>query len=238
MHMEQPPGFQDPSRPSFGWRLKWALYGLRQAPKAWFDWFSTYILSLGFFCSSVDSSLFICHNSLGTLILLLYVDDIILTGSNPTFLDNFIQKLEAEFALKDLGFLHYFLGVEVRQFPRCIFLSQTKYASDLLVHAQMKDCRPISTPLMTKLQSTPQDESSFPDPHVYRSIVGGLQYLTFTRPNISYSVNYVCQFMHATTIFRFKLIKRILRYIQGTIYHGIRLLSKNPWVLYAFSDAN
>lgn len=191
VYMEQPSGFQDPSEfqdPSQPWfvcRLKQTLYGLRQAPRAWFDRFSTYILSLGFFCSSVDSSLFICHNSLGTLILLLYVDDIILIGSNPTFLDNFIQKLKAEFAMKDLGFLHYFLGVEVRRFPGGIFLSQTKHASDLLERAQMKDCWPISTPLMTKLQSTPQDESSFPDPQFYRSIVGGLQYLAFTRPDIS-----------------------------------------------------
>ena len=139
--------------------------------------------------------------------------------------------------MKDLGYLHYFLGVEVQQFSGGIFLNQAKYASDLLDRAEMRGCKPISTPMVTKLRA-PVDDDLFHDPQFFRSIVGGLQYLTFTRPELSFSVNYVCQHMQSSTNFHFQLVKRILRYVQGTIEHGIRLLSSNTLDLYGFSDAD
>ncbi|KAK3043886.1 hypothetical protein RJ639_000585 [Escallonia herrerae] len=113
--MEQPPGFQDPYKPRNVCKLNRALYGLRQAPRALFDHFSTFLLTTGFFCSTSDSSLFVHRSSRGTILLLLYVDDIILTGDNSKLLGQIIAQLHHEFAMKDLGYLHYFLGIEIGQ---------------------------------------------------------------------------------------------------------------------------
>lgn len=208
--MEQPPGFAHPVYPDHVCQLKKALYGLRQAPRAWFDRFSVFLLSVGFFCSSAHSSLFICHGQQGTIFLLLYVDDIILTGNNPSSLTWVLRRLNQEFAMKDLGYIHYFLGIQAHQFPGGLFLNQAKYAHELLERALMQDYKPSPTPMVQKLQSCFSTDELFKDPHLYRSLVGGLQYLTFTRPDISFSVNYVCQFMHNPTTFHFQLVKRIL----------------------------
>lgn len=135
VYMEQPLGFIDPKRLTDVCCLRRALYGLRQALLAWFDRFSSFLLAAGFFYSLFDSSLFICRSSHGTIILLLYVDDIILTGDNPALLQIFIARLHNDFAMKDLGGIHYFLGVQVTRFPGGLFLNQSKYAYDLLDRA-------------------------------------------------------------------------------------------------------
>lgn len=106
--MNQPPAFVDPHKPNHVFRLKKALYGLRHAPQVWFDRFNNYLLTLGFFCSTVDYSMFICRNNQGTIILLLYVDDMIITSDNQIFLELFISQLSKEFSMKDLGFIHFF----------------------------------------------------------------------------------------------------------------------------------
>lgn len=140
--------------------------------------------------------------------------------------------------MKDLGPFHYFLGVEFKSFSGGIILSQAKYASDLLQRAHMQTSKPISTPMVTKYRSSPHGDEFFADPQFYRSIVGGLQYLTFTRQDISYAVNYVCQFMQSPTNIHFQFVKRILRYIRGSLDYGVRLLAHNLLILYGFSDAD
>ena len=111
--MEQPPGFVEHTKPNHVCQLQKALYGLKQAPRAWFDRFSMFLLSSGFVCSTADSSLFVSQRKEGILLLLVYVDDIILIGSNPHLISQFIKVLGCEFSMKDLGYIHYFLGVEV-----------------------------------------------------------------------------------------------------------------------------
>lgn len=110
--------------------------------------------------------MFICHSSIGTLVLLLYVDDIILTGSNSSFLTHFIQTLSMEFEMKDLGPLHYFLGIQVTPASNGLFLSQSKYAADILHHAQMVDCKPTVTP-MTSKTAAQLDPTPYSDPSHY-----------------------------------------------------------------------
>ena len=128
-------------------------------------------------------------------VLLLYVDDIIITASSSTLLHRLITSLKKEFRMTNLGSLHYFLGIQVQPLHNGLFLSQHKYATDLLSRAGMDSCKIISTPLPSRPFSI-TSTSPFSDPTLYRSIVGGLQYLTFTRPDLSYAVNLVCQFMH------------------------------------------
>ncbi|CAM8931172.1 unnamed protein product [Rhodiola kirilowii] len=236
--MEKPPGYIDPRFPTHVCLLKKAIYGLKQAPRAWFQRFSSFLLKLGFSCSRADTSLFIFHQQSNLIYLLIYVDDIIVTGNNSSLIDGFTQKLHSEFAIKDLGPLSYFLGLEASTTHDGLFLSQMKYARDILTRAQLLDSKPFHTPMVVSQYLT-VDGSPFSDPTLYRSLVGALQYLTITRPDIAHAVNSVSQFMHAPTIDHFLTVKRILRYIKGTINFGLTFRASTvPANLVAYSDAD
>ena len=143
--MEQPPGYADPLLPNHVCKLKKALYNLKQAPRAWFERFITFLYHISFRCSIADNSMFIFHHGTDIIVHLLYVDDIILTGSTLSLLSHLITQLSKEFAMKDVGDIHYFLGIEVLKISDWLFLSQSKNIKDLLTPAQMLDCKPIST---------------------------------------------------------------------------------------------
>ncbi|KAH7843176.1 hypothetical protein Vadar_013578 [Vaccinium darrowii] len=197
---------------------------------------SHHLLSLGFKNSLVDSSLFVLHQGADLIYFLVYVDDLLITGNNPQLVDQIITQLSASFALKDLGQLHFFLGIEVVTTPKGILLSQQKYAMDLLVKAGMSDCRPCSTPSSLR-HDDDSTKAPMSNPEMYRSLVGSLQYLTLTRPELSFAVNSVCQHMHMPLECHFTAVKRILRYIKGTLDQGL-LFSKGALSLAAFSDAD
>ncbi|XP_071726783.1 uncharacterized mitochondrial protein AtMg00810-like [Rutidosis leptorrhynchoides] len=150
---------------------------------------------------------------------------------------HFITRLNKEFSISDLGKLNYFLGLEVSYHDSGLFLCQSKYAYDILARAKLLDVKPVSTPLSTSAYFTTQG-SPYSDPTIYRSLVGALQYLTITRPDISYAVNQVSQFLHAPMQDHFQAVKRILRYIKGTISFGLSFLhSPSPNIL-GYSDAD
>ncbi|KAK0581318.1 hypothetical protein LWI29_012417 [Acer saccharum] len=237
VYMEQPLGFVDQSIPDHVCLLKKSLYGLKQAPRAWFDRLSQFLLHLGFTCSKADPSLFVYRSSTITVLLLIYVDDILVIGNNDGFISKLIDQLSTEFAIKDLGALRYFLGIEIKPFPGGIFLSQQKYIHDLLQRTQMLQSTQIATPMVLKDSFTKSDNEPV-DPFIFRSIVGALQYLTFTRPDIAHAVNRVCQFFSNPTQAHLKAAKRILRYLKGTQSFGLRYLSNSSTSLYGFSDAD
>ena len=185
----------DSQYPNYVCKINRALYGLRQAPRAWFQRFTTYLQTLGFHGSKSDYSMFVYKSAEGMAILLLYVDDIILTASSPSLLQRILTRLKDEFSMNDLGHLNYFLGIHVVRNTDGLFLSQQKYATELLQKADMLQCKSVDTPICTR-HSHSLSVAKFRDPTLYRSIVGGLQYLTFTRPDLTYAVNYVCQHMH------------------------------------------
>ncbi|GKV49630.1 hypothetical protein SLEP1_g56371 [Rubroshorea leprosula] len=163
VYMNQPPGFEDLTYPHYVCQLNRSIYGLKQAPRVWFDTFTLHLLSMGFFCSQADSLLFVLHNPQGTALLLLYVDDIVLTASSDELLPCIIDNLSPKFAIKDLGTLRYFLGIEVTSFSGGIFLSQAKYARDILTQASMLEASTISTPLAIKDPVTLRDN----DPNTF-----------------------------------------------------------------------
>jgi histone deacetylase 1/2 len=142
--------------------------------------------------------------------------------------------------LKDLGELHYFLGIEVKRVRDGIIMSQEKYANDLLHRVNMQICKTVDTPLSIsdKLSLTDGEKLSGDDSTRYRSIAGALQYITLTRPDIAFLVNKVCQFLHAPTTVHWTAVKRILRYLRGTISLGLRLSKSSSTVVSAFSDAD
>ncbi|GKC25446.1 ribonuclease H-like domain-containing protein [Tanacetum coccineum] len=164
-----------------------SLYGLKQAPRAWFQRFASYITRVGFHSSRCDSSLFIYKHGPDTAYLLLYVDDIVLTTSSQPLLQRIIASLHQEFSMTDLGSLNYFLGISVTRDSSGLFLSQKKCAIEILEKAHMVSCNPSQTPVDTE-SKLGVDGDPVSDPTLYRSLAGSLQYLIFTRPDISYAV--------------------------------------------------
>ncbi|GKB39599.1 retrovirus-related pol polyprotein from transposon RE1 [Tanacetum coccineum] len=184
-----------------------------------------------------DTSLFVFARNSSIMYLLVYVDDLILTGNNETMLTSFTMHLNSEFTIKDLGDLCYFLGLEVSYTEDGLFLSQEKYAKDILTRADLLDSKPVATPLATN-ELFISDEPSFSDPTLYRSLVGALQYLTITRPNLSYVVNQASQFLHALTTAYFRSVKRILRYVKGILAFGLMFRRPHSNSILRYSNAD
>ncbi|GJY42882.1 ribonuclease H-like domain-containing protein, partial [Tanacetum coccineum] len=209
VYMHQPPGFQDSDHPD-------------------------YVCLLQRRC---DSSLFIYRKGIDTVYLLLYVDDIVLTASSKGLLQQIIGSLHQEFAMTDLGPLNYFLGIFVTRDSSGLFLSQKKYAIEILEKAHMVSCNPSQTPVDTE-SKLGVDGDLVSDPILYQSLAGSLQYLTFTRPDISYAVQQVCLYMHDLREPHLSALKRILRYVQGTLNYGLQLFSSSTIDFVAYSDAD
>jgi Reverse transcriptase (RNA-dependent DNA polymerase) len=236
--MEQPQGFIDPNKPDYVCLLQKSLYGLRQAPRSWFEKLSSTLLQFGFKSSYFDPSMFIAQHQGHTLILLVYVDDIIITGSDPVQIDQCIQQLNTRFAIRDLGTLHYFLGLEASYNSNGICLTQTKYFTDLLKRVNMLNCKPCLSPMASGTTLSSHGSELCKDPQLFRSVIGALQYGTLTRPDLSFSVNKLSQFMHSPTEDHWAAAKRILRYVAGTLDHGIQFYRGSPSRINAFSDSD
>uniref|UniRef100_A0A2N9HMQ9 Reverse transcriptase Ty1/copia-type domain-containing protein n=1 Tax=Fagus sylvatica TaxID=28930 RepID=A0A2N9HMQ9_FAGSY len=240
--MTQPPGYHHPSYPHHVCKLQKALYGLKQAPRAWFSRLSTRLIALGFHGSRSDSSLFIFKDSDVTMYVLIYVDDImddiIITCSKPSEIDALLHSLNADFAVKDLGNLNFFLGVEVIPNSHGAMLSQQRYILDLLTRTKMIDAKPVTTPMASSTSLTAFDGEPFPDHTLFRSTVGALQYLSLTRPDIAFCVNKLSQFMHKPTLLHWQSVKRLLRYLKLTIQYGIQIYRNSNSSIHAFSDAD
>lgn len=236
VYMQQPPGYIDQSAPHYVCKLQKSLYGLKQAPRAWYHRLSAFLFAQGFTITEHDPSLFVQLSPHGVLILLVYVDDIIITGSSHALVQSFITRMHGEFQMKNLGDLKYFLGIEVQHSDTSLLLHQTKYARELIHRAGVDDCKPMPTPVTPSSNTNGADEP-FDNPRLFRSLVGGLHYLTVTRPDIQLAVNMVAQRMHAPTVQDFHQLKRILRYIKGTLFQGL-VFRRGDLQVRAYSDAD
>ncbi|XP_071719466.1 uncharacterized mitochondrial protein AtMg00810-like [Rutidosis leptorrhynchoides] len=170
--------------------------------------------------------------------ILLYVDDIILVTSSNDLRCTIIQHLAKEFSMKDLRPLSSFLGISVNHTESGLFLNQSQYAKEILERDGMSNCKPCSTPLETKSKLNSNIGNPYADPSFYRSLAGALQYLTFTRPDISYSVQQICLHMHNPHDTHMAALKRILRYIQGTIDYGLHMTKTSTTSLISYTDAD
>ncbi|XP_071741133.1 uncharacterized mitochondrial protein AtMg00810-like [Rutidosis leptorrhynchoides] len=170
--------------------------------------------------------------------VLLYVDDIILTASSETLRKSIITLLAREFAMKDLGPLSYFLGIAVKCFPNRLFLQQSTYAKDIIERAGMSQCNPVRTHVDTNAKLSGSTGPPVDDTTKYRSFAGALQYLTFTRPDISYAVQQVCLHMHDPRVAHLHALRRILRYFQGILHYGLHLYKSSNTRLVAYTDAD
>ena len=240
MYMRQSPGYEDKDMPHHVCRLDKALYGLKQAPRAWYTRLSAKLQQLGFMPSKGDTSLFFYKKGGITIFMLKYVDDIIVASSCQEATVALLNDLRKDFALKDLGDLSYVLGIEIKRVVDGILLTQEKYATDVLTRVGMKECKPSSTPISTteKLSLYEGELLGPEDATRYRSIVGALHYLTLTRPDSSFSVNKICQFLHAPTTLHWTAMKRILRYLRGSMTTGLKISKSSSSLVSAFSDAD
>jgi hypothetical protein len=176
--------------------LKKALYGLKQAARPWYGRIDSFLMSLGFTKSKVDSNLYFNFKVMNDepVILLWYVDDLFLTKEDKLITDC-KKKLVAEFEMKELGLMHYFLGLEVWQSPEKIFLNQGKYAVEILKRFDMLECKSMNTPMETKLKLLVDTSSKLVDATLYRRIIGSLMYQTNTMPAICFVVNTLSQYL-------------------------------------------
>lgn len=188
IYIEQPQGFETRDAENHVCRLKKALYGLKQALRAWYSRIDTYLQQLGFRKNEADSNLYYIVVDGELLILVLYVDDLFITGE-LNLIQGCKRDLASEFAMKDIGLMHYFLGLEVWQEEGHIFLGQGKYAVDVLSRFHMADCKPVSTPMATTGKELYTLDSQEVDPALYRKLIGSLMYLVNTRPDICFTVN-------------------------------------------------
>ncbi|KAJ9678334.1 hypothetical protein PVL29_020488 [Vitis rotundifolia] len=226
--MHQPPGFINSQFPSH----------VCKPPRAWYTKLSTSLLGWGFQASRADSSMFIHHSTQDVLILLIYVDDILVTDSNSAQVSSFITRLNSSFALHDLGYVNYFLGIEVVHYGTMFHLSQHKYTQDLLTRTAMLDSKPATTPGLLGQMLSHLDGEPLSDATLYGSTVGALQYLTLTRLDISFAVNKACQFMAAPTTTHWLAVKRILRYLKGTLSYDIQMQQSTLLDIHGYTDAN
>ena len=215
-----------------------SLYGLKQAPRAWFEKFRSTLLSFNFTQRQYDSSLLLHTSTSGIVILLVYVDDIIITGIDCDLITKLQQLLHATFHMKDLSQLTYFLGLEVHYQSHGLFVNQHKYIQDLITLAGLEDTSSVDTPIEVNVRYRKDEGDLLDEPTLYRRLVGSLIYLTTTRPDISYVVHQVSQFMSSPRHIHLAAVRRIIRYLRGSPTRGLFFPTDTSLQLVAFSDAN
>ena len=237
VYMNVPAGVA--TEPGMVCRLKKALYGLKQSPRAWFERFSQSMKGYGYYQCQTDHTMFVKQNEGGRkAILIVYVDDIIITGDDEKEIRQLKEKLALEFEIKDLGNLRYFLGIEVARSSKGLSLSQRKYVLDLLKETGMIGCKPASTPMEHNLKFALGQEAAPVERGSYQKLVGKLIYLAHTRPDISFPVSIVSQHMHNPNEEHMEAVMRILRYLKGTPGVGLLIQKHTGRRISIYTDAS
>jgi hypothetical protein len=239
VYIEQPEGFVIHEEKTHVCRLKKSLYGITQAPHPWYEKMDGFLMSFGFSKSVVDPDLYYHIASDKCVILVLYVDDLFLTSSERIIVE-WKWALTSEFEMKDLGMMHYFLGLEVWQRTDDIFLSQGKYTVEILKNLGMSYYKSMPTPVVMDLKkmNDASTDSREIDPNLYQQPIGSLMYLVNTRHDIWYEVNVLIQFMIHPRHTHWIEVKHILRYLWCTIGYGLRYASSVDMSLHGYVDAD
>ncbi|RVW21205.1 Retrovirus-related Pol polyprotein from transposon RE1 [Vitis vinifera] len=238
IYVEQPEGFQVKGQEEKVYLLKKALYGLKQAPRAWYSRIDEHLQSLGFVKSPSEATLYVKGTDANLIVVSVYVDDLLVTGSNEKLVKEFKAEMLKVFEMTDLGLMSYFLGMEVKQDHDGVFISQKKYAKEILNKFHMDDCKRTSTPMNQKEKFSKDDGTEKVDESQYRSLIGCLMYLTATRPDIMFSVSLLSRFMHCASEVHLQAAKRIVRYIKGTTNYGIKYSYCQNFKLHGYSDSD
>ncbi|BBG93508.1 ABC-2 type transporter family protein, partial [Prunus dulcis] len=237
VYMDIPPGYNT-TQTGTVCRLRKALYGLKQSPRAWFGRFTMAMKNNGFKQCNSDHTLFLKHRKGKVTALIIYVDDMIITGNDKQEISQLQDYLATEFEMKDLGGLKYFLGIEVARSQQGIFLSQRKYVLDLLTDTGMLDCKPADTPIVQNHHLGEYPDQVLTNKERYQRLVGRLIYLSHTRPDIAYAVSVVSQFMHSPSEDHMNAVLRILRYLKSAPGKGLMFSKHGHLNIDGYSDAD
>ena len=239
IYVQQPEGFKVAGHEHKVYKLHKALYGLKQAPRAWYSRIDSYLIQLGFRRSENEATLYLKKEGDEVqLVISLYVDDMLVTGSNTSLLAKFKKEMEDVFEMSDLGMMNYFLGMEIQQDNLGIFLSQKKYAIDVLKRFKLESCKEVATPLAQNERISKNDGEKLEDPSVFRSLVGSLLYLTATRPDLMFPAGLLSRFMSSPSSVHMGVAKRVLKYIKGTTNLGLRYSKTGGVCLIGYADSD
>ncbi|GKB88430.1 retrovirus-related pol polyprotein from transposon TNT 1-94 [Tanacetum coccineum] len=235
IYVSQPEGFVDPDHPHHVYRLKKALYGLKQAQRAWYDTLSRFLLAQGSSKGMVDPTLFIRKTGKHTLHVQIYVDDIIFASTDPRDCDRFSNEMSSKFQMSMMGQMSFFLGLQISQNPRGIFINQSKYANEILQKFVFHKSDPVDTPMVER-SKLDEDPSGIPvDQTRYHSMVGSMMYLTASRPDLVFVVCMCARYQSKPTKKYLDAVKRVFRYLQGTINMGLWYSKDTAMALTAYA---
>jgi hypothetical protein len=238
VYVEQPLGFKDSEYPNHVYKLSKALYGLKRAPRAWYECLRDFLVTNGFKVGKVDPSLFTKTVAKDLFICQIYVDDIIFGSTNKSTSEEFSRIMVQKFEMSMMGELKYFLGFQIKQLQEGTFISQTKYIQDTLKKFGMKNDKPIKTPMGTNGHLDLDTGGKSVHQKVYRSMIGSLLYLCASRPDIMLSVCMCARFQENPNEVHIRTVKRIMRYLVYTPKFGLWYPKGSTFDLIGYSDAD
>ncbi|WVZ94205.1 hypothetical protein U9M48_040126 [Paspalum notatum var. saurae] len=238
VYVRQPPGFESARFPHRLYKLRKALYGLKQAPRAWYARLKSFLLKFGFVMDSVDKTLFLLSRGGDTLIVQIYVDDIIFGGSSHALVSSFAEQMSREFEMSLMGELQFFLGLQIKQGLEGTFVHQAKYTRDILKKFNMGDSKPITTPMSTNTALDADEDGETVDQKKFRGMIGSLLYLMATRPDIQFAVCLCARYQASPRASHRQAVKRIFRYLKFTSELGLWYFLSSSLSLRGFSDTD
>ncbi|GJX49122.1 putative ribonuclease H-like domain-containing protein, partial [Tanacetum coccineum] len=238
VYVSQPPGFVDPKYPKKVYKVVKALYGLHQAPRAWYATLSTFLLKNGYRRGTIDKTLFIKKDKKDIMLVQVYVDDIIFGSTKKSWCDEFEALMKSRFQMSSMGELTFFLGLQVKQKEDGIFISQDKYVAEILKKFDFASVKTASTPIETQKPLVKDEEAADVDVHLYRSMIGSLMYLTASRPDIMFAVCACSRFQVTPKTSHLHAVKRIFRYLKGKPKLGLWYPRVSSFDLEAYSDSD
>nr|GEX49874.1 hypothetical protein [Tanacetum cinerariifolium] len=238
VYVSQPDGFVDQDNSNHVYRLNKALYGLKQAPRAWYNMLSSFLISQYFSKGSVDPTLFIRRNGNNLLLVQIYVDDIIFAASTPELCDLFAKIMCSKFKMSMMGKISFFLGLQISQSPKGIFINQSKYALESLKKYDFESCDLVDTLMVEKSKLDEDKEGKAVDLSHYRGMIGTLLYLTASRPDLQFAICMCAWYQARLTEKHIHAVKKIFRYLRGTVNWGLWYPKDSSVALIALVDAD
>jgi len=230
--------FENSDMSNHVFKLKKALYGLKQAPRAWYERLSKFLLEKDFTRGKVDTTLFIKRKMNDILLVQIYVDDIIFESTNDSLCKEFSQDIQSEFEMSMMGELNFFLGLQIKQTKNGIFISQSKYCKELLNRLEMKNAKQMATPKSTVCYLDKDETGQSIVIKKYRGMIRSLLYLSASRPDIMFSVCMCVRYQENPKESHLSVVKRIIRYLLGTINLGLWYHKDSSYNLVGYSDSD